>query len=232
MSRPPQNENGIGAAGAPQGAPNVYHPRAEPPPSYDEYADPAVAHGWQNAYDETAELPSLPGVTDVPGAADVPGVAGVPGAAVAPGPRSRRKPKPSPWRSRRVVVAAGAVGAVSMAALVAGFSLSGAPGGSEGKERRTGSAAPDVTEGSATDTPGVTDASRGGSPSVASSAPAPSSPASTRTASESAAPADVTPTATASASAPTATRSGDPGDSGSGSDGKPGKGLGNTKRPR
>lgn len=222
MSRPPQNENGIGAAGAPQGAPNVYHPRAEPPPAYDEYADPAVAHGWQNAYDETAELPSLPGA------------AGVPGAAVAPGPRSRRKPKPSPWRSRRVVVAAGAVGAVSMAALVAGFSLSGSPGASEGKERRTGSAAPDVTAGSATDTPGAADASQGGSPSVASSAS--SSPASAKTASESAAPAGVTPTATATASAPaaTATRSGDPGDSGSGSDsdGKPGKGLGNTKRPR
>lgn len=44
---------------APQGPPNVYHPQAPAAPAYDGYADPAAAHGWQNAYDETRELPPL-----------------------------------------------------------------------------------------------------------------------------------------------------------------------------
>ncbi|GAA1041457.1 hypothetical protein GCM10009566_37640 [Streptomyces murinus] len=39
--------------------PPVYHPRPGPAPAYEEYADPAAAHGWQNAYDETRELPPI-----------------------------------------------------------------------------------------------------------------------------------------------------------------------------
>ncbi|NEA50113.1 hypothetical protein G3I35_28565, partial [Streptomyces sp. SID10815] len=44
---------------APQGPPNVYHPQAPAAPAYEGYADPAAAHGWQNAYDRTRELPAL-----------------------------------------------------------------------------------------------------------------------------------------------------------------------------
>lgn len=48
MSRPVEYESG---------APNVYQSQPAPAPAYEEYADPAAAHGWQNAYDATAELP-------------------------------------------------------------------------------------------------------------------------------------------------------------------------------
>ncbi|MFC0054393.1 hypothetical protein ACFFMQ_18445, partial [Streptomyces actinomycinicus] len=50
-----------GAGGAPGVRPNVYQPQPAPAPAYEEYADPAMAHGWQNAYDETRELPALSG---------------------------------------------------------------------------------------------------------------------------------------------------------------------------
>ncbi|MES9523947.1 hypothetical protein ABWI14_25850, partial [Streptomyces capoamus] len=46
--------------GAPGVRPNVYHPQAAPAPAYDEYADPAAAHGWHDAYDATRELPPVP----------------------------------------------------------------------------------------------------------------------------------------------------------------------------
>ncbi|MGW7793166.1 hypothetical protein ACWGKX_37740, partial [Streptomyces tricolor] len=48
-----------GEGGAPGVRPNVYHPRPAPPPAYEQYADPAAAHGWQNTYDDTRELPPL-----------------------------------------------------------------------------------------------------------------------------------------------------------------------------
>ncbi|UXY29604.1 hypothetical protein [Streptomyces sp. HUAS TT20] len=47
------------AGGGPAVVPNVYHPQAAAAPAYDGYADPATAHGWQNAYDETCELPRM-----------------------------------------------------------------------------------------------------------------------------------------------------------------------------
>ena len=50
MSRPVEYESS---------APNVYQPQPGPVPAYDEYTDPAAAHGWQNAYDATAELPVI-----------------------------------------------------------------------------------------------------------------------------------------------------------------------------
>ncbi|MFF7165012.1 hypothetical protein ACFZBP_27215 [Streptomyces sp. NPDC008086] len=76
MSRPPERENET-----PQRQPNVYHPRPAAPPSYDAYTVPAAAHGWQNAYDETAELPRL----DESGAAGARGEGRVAGRG--PGPR-------------------------------------------------------------------------------------------------------------------------------------------------
>ncbi|MFR9795286.1 hypothetical protein ACL02U_05160 [Streptomyces sp. MS06] len=45
------------AAGGPGVQPNVYHPYAVQAPAYDQYTDPAAAHGWQNAYDDTRPLP-------------------------------------------------------------------------------------------------------------------------------------------------------------------------------
>ncbi|MYV38369.1 hypothetical protein GT030_05665, partial [Streptomyces sp. SID1328] len=65
----------VGAAPVP---PIVFHPPAAPAPSYEGYADPAAAHGWQSAYDETRELPALTELSVSPrpmgpGAAEVPG---------------------------------------------------------------------------------------------------------------------------------------------------------------
>ncbi|MYS12762.1 hypothetical protein GTW73_02175, partial [Streptomyces sp. SID4982] len=84
MSTERECEAGVYGAREADGAapvpPSVYHPPAAPAPSYEGYADPAAAHGWQSAYDETRELPALTGisaplgptgsgVTEVPGAA-------------------------------------------------------------------------------------------------------------------------------------------------------------------
>ncbi|MFC9285862.1 hypothetical protein ACFT0E_04100, partial [Streptomyces sp. NPDC057052] len=58
MSRPGESAN-------PPVQPNVYLPYAETdPPPYEAYRDPAAAHGWENAYDETSELPR---VAEAPG---------------------------------------------------------------------------------------------------------------------------------------------------------------------
>ncbi|MEU5093354.1 hypothetical protein [Streptomyces sp. NPDC020996] len=83
MSWHPQHVNGAhgaqaanGATGAhggdgaypamdePQVPPNVYQPIPRSTPRYEEYADPAAAHGWQNAFDRTAELPVIAAPAD------------------------------------------------------------------------------------------------------------------------------------------------------------------------
>ncbi|MBN0045327.1 hypothetical protein JS756_14650 [Streptomyces actuosus] len=88
MSSPPQYENGAYGAhvannatgahdvygsypeqGAPQAHPNVYRPQAPQSPAYDQFVDPAAAHGWQNAYDETQQLPQI---TQAPQAPQLP----------------------------------------------------------------------------------------------------------------------------------------------------------------
>ncbi|MEU9911650.1 hypothetical protein [Streptomyces sp. NPDC051001] len=214
MSSPDEYGNGTHRASDPQVPPNVYHPRTEPPPPYEEYADPAVAHGWQNAYDETAELPRISSRRTRTG--------------------SRRKP--SPWRSRRVAVAAGAVGAVSAAALIAGFAFSGggsAPGDAEGKHSRTGPSAADGStepgEGG-TGSPDAGASSSSPSSGAAVSSPSPSVPAQTSKGATEAkevtgpgqspgASATPSPTATASQSAP------------GNANGK-GRGQGSTKGPK
>ncbi|NDK27918.1 hypothetical protein FSY75_26390, partial [Streptomyces sp. TR1341] len=65
--------------------PPVYHPRPGPAPAYEEYADPAAAHGWQNAYDETRELPPItefgPVGTEGPGGPEGAGAPRDPGGA-------------------------------------------------------------------------------------------------------------------------------------------------------
>ncbi|MDL5203522.1 hypothetical protein [Streptomyces sp. ALI-76-A] len=179
MGRAPQDDGtygaygtagarGAGAAGASWEGPKVYHPRAESTPAYDEYADPAVAHGWQNAYDETRELPRIDGAEPAPVPRPVPPAA--PGRGAGPG-RRRAPREPGGWRSRRGLVAVGAVGAVSAAALIVGFSFSGSfSGGARDKESGTRS----VPDGSAGPTDPRSSAGPSGSPDTGSHAGAPS----------------------------------------------------------
>ncbi|MGW9033179.1 hypothetical protein ACWGQ5_56695, partial [Streptomyces sp. NPDC055722] len=202
-------------SGEPQGPPNVYHPYPEATPEYEQYTDPAAAHGWQDAFDETQELPVS---SDSP-------------ALPVPAPRggSRRRARPA-WRSRLprgALVAAGALGAVGVAvALVGGFGSgsSGAPGdGGQSARPKTapsasttdGAASPVEPSGSA-DPAARTEASPtspGASPSVSATEGGGATPPS---AASSASPPSVSPSASASTTAP----------------GNPGHGHGATKRPR
>ncbi|WP_458245425.1 hypothetical protein [Streptomyces sp. MAI_2237] len=223
MSRPAEYENGAQGTsvtrhpldGGAQDPPSVYHPQQQPAPSYEEYADPAAAHGWQNAYDETARLPAV--VPD----------ADRPRPRTAPGHRARRRP--SRWGSPRAAVA-GAVGAVSVAAVIAGFSFSGASaGGTGGKETHPGP--------SATDLPAPT-----GQEESAASGDAPASsgaPASATPAKDAATPGDTTPAASPTAAATASPQPSAPATT-SGSDpvqttyapGNSGNNPGHGKRPR
>ncbi|MGW3021452.1 hypothetical protein [Streptomyces sp. NPDC001221] len=122
---------------APQGPPNVYHPHVETAPEYGGYADPATAHGWQNAYDETRELPKVT-LDEYGAAAPAPEGPAVPASAGpgVPAPRvgSRRRARPAP-RSRgprRLLMTAGALGVVGVAAALAGSFGSGSAGGAQG----------------------------------------------------------------------------------------------------
>ncbi|MFB8772468.1 hypothetical protein [Streptomyces broussonetiae] len=232
------------------GEPKVYHPQAAETPAYEEYVDPAAAHGWQNAYDETRELPTVAdGEHPAPAtAARVPDVA--PGFGAAGRPRGGRgaRRKPSAWRSRRTAVATGALGAVSAAALIAGFTFSGSSsGGSDDQRDRTG--VPSAGDTGPTPTPGTSgpdasDGTGGGKPSGSASpspsttggagddtddkpsATAPASTAPASTAPASTAPASTAPATTAPAT--TAPAGGGPGNSGH----RPGNGQGTTKGPK
>ncbi len=237
---PPERENGT-----PQGPPNVYHPRSAPPPAYEAYPDPAAAHGWENAYDETAELPRV----DDAGTAEGAGARGgrrAGGAGARSGRRAggagrgaRRKARAR--GSRRLVITAGVVGAVSAAALIAGLSLSGSSpeGASRGKQSGDGTS---PTAGASTDptgaphaepaTPrssGATASPRADAPGTSPSAAATdeddrtgSAPSATPSTPSATGAAPSTPTATASTVAP----------GGSGRDDPPGRGPGKTKGPR
>ncbi|MFD9194184.1 hypothetical protein ACFWCA_39020 [Streptomyces phaeochromogenes] len=244
MSRPPENENGVSganaannAAGAPDthGAhregdesvvpPIVYHPQAEETPAYDEYADPATAHGWQNAYDETRELPPVAAGADDRRWAG----GGRPGDGHrAGGRRSRRKPGALP--SRRVAVAAGAVGAVSLAAVMAGFAFGPSDGGARGNEDRTSPTAGDSASPTDAKSSGGAPAVRssdGGEPSRTGDPSSSASLAPTGDGTEN--PSAKSPTTSSAPSTPTAgTSPRGPGNS----DGKPGRGQGGTKGPK
>ncbi|MET9729129.1 hypothetical protein ABZZ79_00250 [Streptomyces sp. NPDC006458] len=206
--------------------PSVYHPQgAAHVPAYDEYADPASAHGWQNSYDETAQL--SPVVDARPG-----------GPEAGPGParggrrrggRRRGARRAARRPDRRLLAAAGAVGVMSLAAIVAGFSL-GSPGEDDpaGSRERTGATAEDSAgtgggEGAADPGAGPV----GGTP--AASAPegaAPSASASGAASAEpSATPATRQPATTAPAGEPARPTASSP------ADGKPGLGHGRPKKP-
>ncbi|MGW0910502.1 hypothetical protein ACWD1Z_01965 [Streptomyces sp. NPDC002784] len=222
----------------PQGPPRVYVPQAAPSPDYEEYRDPALAHGWQNAYDETSELPR---VTGAPGGGWEPGTGG----------RAARRSHRRRDQRRPLLMAAGALGTVSVAALVAGFGFSSdsSSGGSEGKKDPARSAQDDTGTPADEDRTPAGDA---GTPADPSAAPSPTPPAAASEApgttatpgeaeptqprtpgEDSAAPATTAPAAespepTATAIAPTASGDTGPGNSGK----KPGSGSGSTKRPR
>ncbi|MGW0757542.1 hypothetical protein ACWD1Y_13795 [Streptomyces sp. NPDC002814] len=214
MSRPSEQGSAPPEDGDPHRPPNVYLPQPPQSPAYDAYADPAAAHGWQDtAYDDTAQLP--------PVAADAP--------AQRSGHRGRHRPLD--LRSRRAMVAAGAVGAVSLTAVIAAFSFSGSPsGGARGGPERTGATAGDSVSPTATesspetlaDRPGSSDAAASpgtsASPSPAATADATGSTREPSTATTSTAPSSSAATNT-SAAAPSYSRD------------HPGKGQGNTKKP-
>ncbi|WP_210577059.1 hypothetical protein [Streptomyces sp. GESEQ-4] len=213
MSRPSEQGSAPPEDGDPHRPPNVYLPQPPQSPAYDAYADPAAAHGWQDtAYDDTAQLP--------PVAADAP--------AQRSGHRGRHRPLG--LRSRRVLVAAGAVGAVSLTAVIAAFSFSGSPsGGARGGPERTGATAGDSVSptgaesspGTLADRPGSSGAAsprKSASPSATSTADVTDSTREPSTATTSTAPSSSAATNT-SAAAPSYSRD------------HPGKGQGNTKKP-
>ncbi|MDQ1016640.1 hypothetical protein [Streptomyces afghaniensis] len=245
MSRPSEYADGA-TNGVPQGPPNVYLPQADPPPVYDAYADPAAAHGWQDAYDPADGRDAARGTGETPDMGDTRELPPVPvpthGRAGA-GRHSHRMR--APWRARRVAVAAGAVGALSAAALIAGLGFSDAPSGGtrEGGAGHGGGGRTGPTAGESPTAP-----STGGGPAPAPGTPlvggpadrdepsgaATESPSTTAspTASESgtdpASPSAGSPTAgTPTTSAPAATAT-PPGRA----DGKPGHGPGGTKGPK
>ncbi|MEU6529618.1 hypothetical protein ABZ869_10555 [Streptomyces sp. NPDC046928] len=235
MPRPPENDKAMnagdathdgcgGRVAAQQGGPgtdgpSVYHPMAAAARSYEEYADPAAAHGWQDAYDRTEEPLRTPGDAAANG-----------GARAARGRRgTRRKERPRP--SRRALVSAGAVGVVS-AALVAGFSLSGSSsdGDSRGGRERTGPTAVDPAR-SAEETAGGATASgtpRDGGAARTSTPDVTSAPSASATGTEGGEPS--APAASTAPAAPTATATASP--TRGGRDDHPGRGLGLTKGPR
>ncbi|MFF5854819.1 hypothetical protein ACFY8B_04140 [Streptomyces sp. NPDC012751] len=88
------------AGGTPGTGPNVYHPRPAAAPAYEEYADPAAAHGWQSAYDETRELPPVP-------------------AGPAEGRAGRRRAARRTGGRRRVAAVSGALAVAGTAAVIA-----------------------------------------------------------------------------------------------------------------
>ncbi|MFG3203363.1 hypothetical protein [Streptomyces sp. NPDC048192] len=167
-AEPTQVLPGAGHASVGSGSPNVYLPQASAAPTYDEYADPAAAHGWSSAYEETSELPRL--TEPVP-----------PGE----GRAARRRAERGTGGRRRVAAVAGALGvagAVAVIAVMAGGSDSPAPDGSG--PARGGR----VTVGDSGTPSGSTDA---GSPAAAaptSAAGVPVGPSSSASASSSSSP--------------------------------------------
>lgn len=290
MSQPSQEVREGCDAREHQAPPNVYLPPAAPSPVYDAYADPATAHGWQNAYDETRELPPVVDGTPRPGETSAGGDAapesgtgsgpepesvsgagagdgeeraaadpsGVEGARPGAGRHARRAPGPGSGsgtharaqsgsgfrRPRRGVVAAGALGGVAVAALIAGFAFSGSSaGGSPSPDGRTGPAVEDsvpagpdgvplTTSASATDGPSPGEDSTGTEGSrVPDVGPSDGGGQADDVPSRPSGAASTTPTPTLPT--PTASSSAVPGnpDTGASSD-RPGRGQGGAKRPK
>jgi len=241
MSMHPQNGNG--ADGEPQGAPNVYHPYPDgrTAPVYEAYADPAAAHGWQGEYDEASY---------VQGAGDVDteqlsvyvdeGDAGPRDESHGHGGSHRRARGRAGGPDRRrtirlAAIAAGAACLVLLVAVIAGLFDSGSSGGptpsSQGEEKadKKGGEPSAGESASATRQPGS-----GGDATASPSGTATTSKEPGDAESRSADPTDSTPTTKApvtetptTTAAPTAD---EPGNGNGG--GNPGHGQGSTKGPR
>ncbi|MEU0169120.1 hypothetical protein ABZ214_27330, partial [Streptomyces iakyrus] len=153
--------------------------------------------------------------------------------------------RPAPRLARRVAVAAGAVGAASAVALIAGFALSGSPSGGtrDGEGGRTGPTAgesPTTKSGAsrpaeASDAPLV--AGPGGSDEPSGMASASPSSEAGRTPSASGTGSAPPPATGPTSGAPTDTAPTDTAPTGTASapgrpDGKPGRGPGGTKGPK
>ena len=193
MPRPAEDETG---------APSVYQ-RQEggPAPAYEEYRDPATAHGWLNAYDETRELPRITPGAPAPVPASVPAAGRADRRRAARGARGRR--------GTYVVAAVGAVGAAAALALITGLPFSSSPGdGTQGGQGRTKHTA---GESSAAAAPGQSPrtASVTASPkSAAAAAPATTSPSAPPDVSASASPSATATRGASTAPSPTATTAG------------------------
>jgi cytoskeletal protein RodZ len=204
-----------------QGAPPVYHPYGDTAPPYDEYADPAVAHGWQNTYDDTVRIEPAEdaGNADLPD--DVPDDVG----------RHERLMRRRRFRmKRRVAVAAGVAGVGIFAVAISGLF------GSESSEKEDQEAPKAQQSSSATDEPGLTaplvddpsgasrKASDGSSPEASDKASVSPSPSDSRSdeSGDSGEPATDTPSTTAAAPTSEPEKG----------NGNPGRGQGATKRPK
>ncbi|MFF4044362.1 hypothetical protein [Streptomyces sp. NPDC001816] len=185
-----------GAGGEPGAPPNVYHPHAAPTPSYEEYADPAAAHGWQNAYDETRELPQVPAPDDPAGPPPL-----IPGGGRADLRRRRKQ------GGRRRVAVAGVLGAAGVVAVIAGLTGgSGSPAGQQPAKGGRVSSDDSASTRQDSGTPSATDTA--GTPGGTSPSPTPT-PTSTATSAGAAtspgAKTSAAPTPTATAPSATAT---------------------------
>ncbi|MEV1078960.1 hypothetical protein AB0I98_12005 [Streptomyces sp. NPDC050211] len=211
MSRPSEQASAHAEDGDPHRPPNVYLPQPPQSPVYDAYADPAAAHGWHDtAYDDTAQLP--------PVAAEVP--------AQRSGHRGRHRPLG--LRSRRVMLTAGAAGAVSVAAVIAALSFSGSPsGGARGGPERTGPTAGDSVSPTGTESSPGTLADRPGSSGAASPRKSASPSATAPATGSTQEPSNATTSTAPPSSAATNTAAAAP----SSSRDHPGKGQGTTKKP-
>ncbi|TPQ19617.1 hypothetical protein [Streptomyces sporangiiformans] len=214
-------ENGEG-----RDTPRVYHPYGDTAPAYDEYADPAAAHGWQNAYDDTVRIefgedPAAAGSSPKPPAAVLPDAEG----------RHERLMRRRRVRLRRRGAVAAGVACVGLCVVVITGLFGSESSGDGGREN-----APNTLQSSsATDRPGSTASTSGdpsgasreaasGAPNRASASPSPStSPTGGSGGSEdgSGKPAKGTPS-------PTATTTTEPGRG----NGNPGRGQGATKGPK
>ncbi|MFE9649939.1 hypothetical protein ACFYO0_38685 [Streptomyces sp. NPDC006365] len=202
-----------------QGVPPVYHPQGDTAPPYSEYADPAIAHGWQNAYDETIRIELVEDAGDAGGASLPDDV----------GRHERLMRRRRVRMKRRGALAAGVAGVGIFAVVIAGLF------GSESSGKEDREAPKSRPSSSATDEPGSTapladdpsgapddsDGSSSESSDTASGSPSPSDSRSEES-DDSGEPATGTPSTTAAA--PTS----EP-DKGNGN---AGRGQGATKRPK
>ncbi|OLZ71059.1 hypothetical protein AV521_12580 [Streptomyces sp. IMTB 2501] len=149
----------------------MYLPQAASAPAYDGYTDPAAAHGWTSAYDETRELPSLIEPSEPHRAAEPNGVNEPPGRSLpGEGRAARRRAGRRTGGRRRLAAVAGALGlagAVAVIAAVAGGSPTSKGSGPAVADSATPS--PRATAGSpaaVTDAPSAVPSRSSASPAV------------------------------------------------------------------